>query len=171
MSELIEVGYVDEVDHALVAEVTSFLTREADLLDSWLLLDWLVLLTDDIQYLVPPLDIPTGAVGEILFMIADDRVRVESRVRQLLGKSVWSEMPRSRTRRLLTNIHATADGDEILALANFAVWQFQQGETDTFVGKARYRLVREGQRLRIRERRMMLDMEYLRPHGKISFIL
>jgi hypothetical protein len=39
------------------------------------------------------------------------------------------------------------------------------------VGRYRYVLARVEGLLRIRERRAILDMETLRPHGKLSFIL
>jgi 3-phenylpropionate/cinnamic acid dioxygenase small subunit len=42
---------------------------------------------------------------------------------------------------------------------------------DTYVGRYNYKLVVVGNELRIRERRVLLDNEALRPQGKISFIL
>jgi p-cumate 2,3-dioxygenase subunit beta len=93
-------------------------------------------------------------------------------VKQLLGKSAWAENPHSRTRRMITNVRVPcADGDSIVATANFAVHRMRYETVDTYVGRYDYKLARFGKELKIRERRAILDNEALRPHGKISFIL
>ena len=153
-------------------EVEDLFYLEAALLDDWRLEDWLELLTEDAVYQVPPTDAPEGDARNTLFIIADDAVRIRSRVKQLLGKSAWAENPRSRTRRMITNVRILgADGDNILVTANFTVYRMRYESVDTFVGRYNYKLARMGRELRIRERRAMLDNEALRPHGKISFIL
>lgn len=153
-------------------EVEDLLYKEAALLDEWRLDEWLGLLTDDAVYEVPPTDVPEGDSRNTLFIIADDAVRIRSRVKQLLGKAAWSENPRSRTRRMLANVRVVgAESDNILVTANFAVYRMRYESVDTYVGHYDYKLVRVGNDLRIRERRVILDNEALRPHGKISFIL
>src|SRR6266849_11098319 len=103
-------------------EVEDLLYREAALLDEWRLEEWLELLTDDAVYQVPPTDVPEGDSRNTLFIIADDAVRIRSRVKQLLGKSAWAENPHSRTRRMIANVRVIGlDGENILATANFAV--------------------------------------------------
>ena len=153
-------------------EVEDLLYKEAALLDDWRLEEWLELLTDDAVYEVPPTDVPEGDARNTLFIIADDAVRIRSRVKQLLGKSAWAESPHSRTRRMISNVRVLgADGDRILATANFAVHRMRYESVDTYIGRYDYKLVRVGKDLRIKERRAVLDNEALRPHGKISFIL
>jgi p-cumate 2,3-dioxygenase subunit beta len=153
-------------------QVEDLLYREAALLDEWRLEDWLELLTDDAIYQVPPTDVPEGDSRNTLFIIADDAVRIRSRVKQLLGKSAWAENPHSRTRRLITNVRVLgSDGDDILVTANFAIYRMRYESVDTYVGRYNYKLARAGEELKIRERRAILDNEALRPHGKISFIL
>jgi p-cumate 2,3-dioxygenase beta subunit len=63
------------------------------------------------------------------------------------------------------------DGENILATANFVVYRMRYESVDTYIGRYDYKLVRESNALKIRERRAVLDIEALRPHGKISFIL
>jgi p-cumate 2,3-dioxygenase beta subunit len=95
-----------------------------------------------------------------------------SRVRQLLGGQTWAENPRSRTRWLVTNFRILDEGtDSVTATVNFAVWRFQHEATDVYVGRYVNVLVRAGVGLMFRERRVVLDLETLRPHGKLSFIL
>ena len=154
------------------AEIEEFLITEAALLDEWRLEEWLALMAPDVRYLVPPLDAPDADHRDTLFLIADDRRTLASRVRQLLSGTTWAENPRSRTRRLITNVRLlTVDGDEARITANFAVWRFQHEQSDVYVGQYRHVLVRGASGLLFRERRAVLDLETLRPHGKLSFIL
>jgi p-cumate 2,3-dioxygenase subunit beta len=155
-----------------VGEIEEFLFNEAALLDEWRLEEWLALMAPDARYLVPPLDRPEADHHDTLFLIADDRRTLVSRVRQLLSGTTWAENPRSRTRRLVTNVRLLAASDgEARATANFAVWRFQHEQADVYVGRYVHTLVRGSAGLLFRERRAVLDLETLRPHGKLSFIL
>ncbi len=155
-----------------VGEIEEFLVSEAALLDEWRLEEWLELMAPDARYLVPPLDMPEADHHDTLFLIADDRRTLVSRVRQLLSGTTWAENPRSRTRRLVTNVRLlAADDSEARATANFAVWRFQHEQADVYVGRYVHILVRGAAGLLFRERRAVLDLETLRPHGKLSFIL
>jgi len=142
-----------------VGEIEEFLIYEAALLDEWRLEEWLALMTPEVH-------------RDTLFLIADDRRTLASRVRQLLSGITWAENPRSRTRRLITNVRLlAAEGGEVRATANFAVWRFQHEHADVYVGRYVHVLVRGPSGLLFRERRAVLDLETLRPHGKLSFIL
>jgi len=155
-----------------VSEIEHFLIDEAALLDEWRLEEWLALMAPDARYLVPSLDAPDADHHDTLFLIADDRRTLASRVRQLLSGTTWAENPRSRTRRLITNVRLLAvEGGEARITANFAVWRFQHEQSDVYVGQYRHVLVRDPSGLLFRERRAVLDLETLRPHGKLSFIL
>ena len=124
------------------------LYKEAALLDEWRLDEWLELLTEDAVYQVPPTDVPEGDSRNTLFIIADDAVRIRSRVKQLLGKSAWAENPHSRTRRLITNVRVLGvEGDEILATANFSVHRMRYESVDTYIGRYDYKLIRRTARL------------------------
>jgi p-cumate 2,3-dioxygenase beta subunit len=154
------------------SEVEDLLYNEAALLDDWRLEEWLELLTEDAIYQVPPTDVPEGDARNTLFIIADDAVRIRSRVKQLLGKFAWAENPHSRTRRMIANVRVLgAEGENILVSANFAVHRMRYESVDTYIGHYEYKLIRADKLLKIRERRAILDNEALRPHGKISFIL
>ena len=152
--------------------VEDFLYAEAALLDAWKLDEWFKLLTDDASYFVPPNDKPDADHRFTLFTIADDIVRLRERVIRLKDPNCHAEYPPSRTRRLITNVRLlTAEGDEARATANFAVWRFQHEQADVHVGRYLHLLVRGPIGLMFRERRAVLDLETLRPHGKLSFIL
>jgi len=172
--DLARVAPVRSLDPAVTrGEIEEFLIHEAALLDEWRLEEWLALVAEDGQYLVPSLDSPASDHRTALFLISDDRRNLASRVRQLLGRATWAEFPRSRTRRLVTNARILEQADDwVKVTANFAVWRFQHDATDCYVGRYINVLVRgPGGGLMFRERRAVLDLETLRPHGKVSFIL
>jgi p-cumate 2,3-dioxygenase subunit beta len=152
--------------------VEDFLYEEAALLDEWRLDEWLELLTDDATYEVPSTDMPDGDPHTTLSLIADDKTRIRSRVAQLLGKSAWAENPPSRTRRMISNVRVRQiDGEAMHVSANFVVYRLRFEQMDTYVGRYEHTLVQRGGRLKIRARKAILDLEALRPHGKVSFIL
>jgi p-cumate 2,3-dioxygenase beta subunit len=152
--------------------IEDFLYAEAALLDEWRLHEWLALLTEDATYEVPSTDTPDGDAKTTLFIIADSAERIRSRVNQLMGKFAWAENPPSRTRRLISNVRIRdIDGDTIRVTANFAVYRLRLELVDTYVGRYEYTLVLRDGMLKIRQRRAILDLEALRPHGKVSIIL
>ncbi len=156
------------------AEVEELLYREAELLDSWRLDEWLGLLAPDAGYYVPPNDRPDGDHRDTLFLVADDMARIKARVKRLQSTEAHAEYPRSRTRRMIHNVQV-ADGDDgsVNVCANFVIYRFRRNAKDReYVGHYRYRLVRdESGGLKIAERRAILDSEELGALGSISFIL
>lgn len=158
----------------LAREVEQFLFAEAELLDAWRLREWLELLTPDCRYLVPSPDAldATDPVGT-LFLIADDHVRIAARVTRLESEAAWVERPRSRTRRLISNIRIDpAAGGGLRVRSNFAIYRTRRGVTDILFGEYTHDLVRSaGGTLRIRSRRAALDSETMRPNGVVSIIV
>jgi len=154
-------------------EIEDLLFEEAALLDDWKLEDWLALFTEDARYLVPATDLPKDAPPEgNLFYIADDHYRMGERVKRLMKKTAFSEYPRSKTRHLVGNVRILAqDGTECTVNAAFITTRSKGGQTDTYVGSSDYTIVRQPEGLRIRSKRCTLDLEALRPHGRISIIL
>jgi p-cumate 2,3-dioxygenase subunit beta len=154
-------------------DVEDLLYHEADLLDSWRLDDWLQLLTEDAVYYVPPTDKPEASHRDTLFIIADDIVRLRERVIRLKDINCHAEYPPSRTRRLISNVRVIGrDADEISVAANFIVYRHRRNEpARVFVGHYRHKLRHEDGRLKIAERRAILDAEELGLMGAVSFIL
>jgi p-cumate 2,3-dioxygenase beta subunit len=154
-------------------DIEEFLYREAALLDSWRLDEWFELFTGDASYHIPTVGTSPEVTPEnTLFYVADDWIRLRERVVRLQKKSAHVEWPRSRTRHMVTNVLIEkSDGTSWTVSAAFAVHRFKNGQADLYVGAYRYQfVVNEGQ-LRIKEKRVMLDMDALRPHGRVSIIL
>ncbi|MET0985674.1 MAG: aromatic-ring-hydroxylating dioxygenase subunit beta, partial [Steroidobacteraceae bacterium] len=88
-------------------QVEDFLYQEAALLDQWQLKEWLELFAPESRYEVAPTgDEEAGTLDSsaALFLVADDRERLEQRVLRLLKPSAHAEYPHSRVRRLYSNV-------------------------------------------------------------------
>jgi len=55
--------------------------------------------------------------------------------------------------------------------AAFLIYKIRDGNVDQFVGRYEHILSTEGGRLRFWKRRAVLELEVLRPGGRLSFIL
>ena len=109
------------------AEVEEFLFNEAALLDEWRLDEWLALLTGDARYEVPSNDRPDADPASTLFTIADDIGRIRGGIARLKDKNAHAEFPRSRTRRLISNVRIVGrSAGELRVEANFVVYRFRR---------------------------------------------
>ena len=153
------------------AQVEDFLYHEAALLDAWRLDEWLELLTEEATYRVPSNDRPDSDPKSALFTIADDIRRIRARVTRLKDPHAHAESPRSRTRRLISNVRIV-EQNPLLAEANFVIYRFRGNEdVRQYVGRYRYTLeVRNGV-LRIKAREAFLDAMELASLGTVSFLL
>ena len=153
------------------AEVEDFLYHEAALLDAWKLDEWLQLLTDDATYRVPSNDRPQSDPKTALFTIADDIRRIRARVTRLKDPHAHAESPRSRTRRLITNVRIV-EQSPLVVEANFVIYRFR-GDDDVrqYVGRYRHTLERRDGKLKIKSREAVLDAMELASLGTVSFIL
>ena len=154
------------------SDVEDFLIREAALLDAWKLEEWAQLFTEDGEYLVPATDDPDGTPGTSLFLIYDDRHRLGERAKRLLKKTAHAEHPHSRTRHMTSNVVVgEAAGNVVSVSCNFVVFRSRMEVTNIYPGRAEYLLVKGEGGLKIRSKKAVLDVDALRPHGKISIIL
>jgi len=155
-------------------EIEQFLYGEVHLLDEWRLHEWLDLFTPDARYLVPATDKPDGDPERDLFLVQDDRFLLEQRANSLLTRAAHAEYPRSRTRHMVSNVQIIDRVDDMVEVhANFAVFRMRRGAMDTYIGQYRHVLVRDEDSggFRFKIRKAVLDLDALRPHGKVSIIL
>jgi p-cumate 2,3-dioxygenase subunit beta len=155
------------------AGVEDFLYREAALLDEWRLDEWQELLTEDACYYVPSNDQPQSDHHRALFLVADDRERIRQRVIRILDPNCHAEFPKSRTRRMISNVRILGIEDDLVSVAaNFVCYRFRRYERiREYVGAYRYLLRRHGDTFRIKERRVLIDAHELGALGSVSFIL
>lgn len=165
------------MDAALVLrlQVEDFLYTEAALLDDWKLKDWLSLYAADARYEIAPTGEPDGATlatSDALFLVADDRERLEQRVIRLLKPSAHAEYPHSRVRHLYSNVRVRSSANgEIDATSHFATFRSKRSITATFMGQHIWRLSPHEGSFLIRLKRTVLDLDALVPQGKVSFLL
>jgi p-cumate 2,3-dioxygenase beta subunit len=165
---------VPPTDHR--SEVEAFLYREARLLDGWHLREWEALFTEDGRYLVPPVGIARPEEADpahVLFIVADDRLRIGQRVIRLLKPSAHAEYPHSRTRHLVSNVEVLEEdaSGRLRVTACFVVFRVRHRELGTYMGQYFYTLMRGGDSFRIAEKRACLDLDALMPQGALAFIL
>lgn len=153
-------------------DMETFLFDEAALLDNFDFDPWLALFMPDAHSLIPPLDLREAGPQDALYMVNDDMNRLTSRVRQYQGRAMWVENPPARTRRLISNTRILpAEGDLLKVTANFVVYRIRGNDVDPYVGRYEHLLVQTVDGLRFRERKAILDLEALRPFGKVTIIL
>jgi 3-phenylpropionate/cinnamic acid dioxygenase small subunit len=98
-----------------IVEIQEFLVYEAELLDDRRWDDWLALLTEDFEYLLPlPVtrDNPElPAYDESSFLMAENRSTLDAWVERLSPQRIetaWSENPPARIRHFITNVRPRA---------------------------------------------------------------
>ena len=160
-------------DPALRLRVEDFLIREVEMLDEWRLEDWHALFAENARYLVPNLTgDPYASPAETLYLVADDAHHLAERVKRLGKKTAHSEYPRSRTLRMISNVRIVGhDAARLKVRCAFATYRTSHGTTDTYFGRHEYVLVPHADAWLIEEKRTILEMGALRPHGRLSIIV
>jgi len=123
----------------------SLLERETRLLDQHRYEDWLKMFTPECVYWAPGR--PDGGDPRTeIAVIFDDRRRLEDRVFRLCTGYAWSQAPRSRTVRLVTNVEvfSTAEANRRMVRANFLISEFWDNETRLLSGWFGYNLEHVG---------------------------
>ncbi len=118
-------------------------------------------------------DRPDADPANTLFTIADDIDRIRGRITRLKDKNAHAEHPRSRTRRLISNVRVVGrNAKELRVESNFAIHRFRRGASAReYVGHYRHLLRIERGRLRIARREAVLDAMELGSLGLVSFLL
>jgi 3-phenylpropionate/cinnamic acid dioxygenase small subunit len=140
-----------------VQECELFLLHEARLLDEGKFDDWLALFTPDARYWVPSEPDQTNPLDTVS-LIYDDRQLLETRVRRLASPRIYSQEPRSRTSRIVTNvsIEEGADAAFTLVRSKFMLIEFRRNEQRLFGGTSFHRLTVAGSELKIAWKRVDL---------------
>lgn len=161
---------------ALHHEITQFLYREADCLDTWRFRDWLALLSDDMHYSMRTTvnaqtrDRRKGVQPPTTWIFNDTKAQLERRVARLETGMAWAEEPPSRTRHLVANVRVEAGAapGEYDVQVNYLLYRSQKERDETlYVGARRDRVRRvdgaAGWQLCRRE--IVLDQAVLSSHN------
>ena len=141
---------------ATLEDVTQFIYREARLQDEHEYDAWEALWTDDGIYWVPANgdDIDPEHEMSILY---DNRSRIGLRIRQFHTGKRYGQTPRSRLRRIVSNIEVLEDdGRDLRAAANMLVFETQTRGDVLWAARADYKLRRLDGELRMALKKVML---------------
>lgn len=132
-------------DPALRDSCRRLLEKEARLLDEDRLDDWLALYAPECLYWVPATPHGGDPRREIAVCF-DDRRRLEDRIYRLNNDFAWSQKPRSRTARLISNttVYKTSTASEFMVRSTFFTSEFQAGDRRSYTGRYGHRLRQAG---------------------------
>jgi benzoate/toluate 1,2-dioxygenase beta subunit len=137
-------------DPALRERCRALLEREARLLDQGRFEDWLAMYAPECLYWVP--GTPDGGDPRRAVALAfDDRRQLESRIYRLRTGYAWSQVPASRTVRLVTNVEVFGtDAPAVwMVRSNFLVNEFRAGQRGFWAGWCGHRLAERAGRLEV----------------------
>src|SRR5215475_1976629 len=131
--------------------------KEARLLDHLAFDEWLAMYAPECIYWVPG----TPEAGDPRKEIAisfDDRRRMEDRIYRLRTGYAWSQAPKSRTVRMISNVEVFAGATEFVRMvrSNFLISEFRPDGTRFLSGWCGHRLVERDGRWQIEVRQVNL---------------
>lgn len=137
-------------------EVEDFLYREARLQDEGCYDEWEALWADDAHYWVPANGDDIDPSRQIS-IINDNRRRIHTRVEQLRTGERHTQVPPSRTRRVISNVEIeSAAGDEMVTGSNFILVESRSGRLTTWAGRIQHTLRRENRGFALVRKKVML---------------
>ncbi len=130
--------------------------QEARLLDQLKFDEWLAMYSPECIYWVPS----TPDVGDPRREVSisfDDRRRMEDRIFRLRSGYAWSQAPKSRTVRMISNVEVfAADGSARMVRSNFLISEFRPDGVRFLSGWCGHRFVEQGGRWLIAVRQVNL---------------
>jgi len=136
--------------------VEQFLFREAQLMDEHRFDEWLALWSEPALYWVPSNRDDLDPAREVS-LIYDDWVRLQLRIARLKSGFAHAQEPRSRMRRLISNIEIEEVEDgEIVTHSNFLLAELRRGKQDLFAGRATHRLRLENGSFKLISKKVLL---------------
>lgn len=155
-----------------LAELEQFLYREAWLLDTGRLEEWLELFTPDATYWVP-LEANQRDPQDTSSIIFDDRTLLEARVRQYRHPRAHARVPAARTVHQIGNVSVRAehpDRDEVVVASTLMLVEYRPERQRVFGALCEHRLRRVGAEWRIAAKRVDLANSEAELDG-IAFLL
>ena len=147
---------VDTAARQLLDEVTQWVYREARLQDEHRYDEWEALWTDDGIYWIPA-NGEGGDPEQEMSIIYDNRSRIALRIRQFHTGKRYSQTPKSRLRRVVSNIEILSDdGGELTVGSNALIFESHVRGDTLWAARNEYRLRREGNALKMAFKKVVL---------------
>lgn len=160
-----------EADTGASTRAQAFLAREARLIDEGRFNDWLEQFSGDCLYWIPV----TAGAGDPAVEVShafDDCRRLTDRVYWLRTGLAFSQIPASRTRRVIGNVETTVDPStgERLVRSNFVVHECRAGVTKIYPGWYGHVLRPSGDGWRIKLKQVnLLDSDQMHENLTLVF--
>jgi ethylbenzene dioxygenase subunit beta len=156
-------------DAELCHRVQQFLFLEAELLDDRRFDEWLDLFEPDGEYWVPMAWNQPDPLQHIS-LIYENLDVLKMRMQRLKELAALSQRPFSRTCHHVSNVTVrTSDDRSVSARAALIVVEYRRNEQRTFAGYSRHTLSRDGDKFRIRAKRVdLLNCDADIGHVRIS---
>lgn len=158
--------------------VEQFLYLEAELLDDGRFEEWLDVLADDIEYLMPTrVTRSRGDGSEFLpdmYHFEENKYRLRKRVERLGSEYAWAEDPPSRTRHAVSNVRVRlGEGPGAFAVRSVLLLYRSRGETadHDLLSAERHDVVRrEHDGWKLARRVILLDQATVATHNLSVFL-
>lgn len=136
--------------------VEAFLYQEARFMDEHRYQDWLALFEDDALYWIPSNRDDVDPLREISIVYAD-RAQLEAQIARLESGRAYTQEPRSRMRRVVSNVEiGEADGEHLTVYSNFNLTEVRGGRQRVIAGRTIHHLRRRGESFRIMSKKVEL---------------
>jgi 3-phenylpropionate/cinnamic acid dioxygenase small subunit len=140
---------------SLRERVEEFLFYEAKLIDEHLYEEWLGLWTEDGLYWVP-CNTDDADPARQAMIIYDNRARLGERIYRLTSGAAWAQQPRSRTRRLISNVEVRQNEGGYLVESNCIIAELRRSKQDIFAARMLHTLRPAGESFRIALKKVLL---------------
>lgn len=136
--------------------VENFLYREARLMDENAYDEWLALWTDDALYWVPA-NADDVNPNRHVSIVYEDKTRLEDRIVRLKSGAAYAQDPKSRMRRVISNIEIEAgENGEVVVYSNFNLTELRRGQQNTFAGRTLHKLRPDGDSFKMAYKKVLL---------------
>jgi len=139
-------------------EIEEFLIHEARLLDERRFRDWMGLFSDDGTYWVPAVPDQESPFDQAS-LFYDDRDLMRTRIERLEHPRIHVQTPPSRTAHLIGNVLIESVDEakrECVVRSTVIMVEYRDEQQRIFAGRQHHRLRREGDALRIVQKRVDL---------------
>jgi benzoate/toluate 1,2-dioxygenase beta subunit len=140
---------------SLRERVEEFLFHEAKLIDEHHYDEWLGLWTEDGLYWVP-CNTDDADPARQAMIIYDNRARLGERIYRLTSGAAWAQQPRSRTRRLISNVEVRQNESGYLVESNCIIAELRRSKQDIFAARMLHTLRPAGESFRIALKKVLL---------------
>jgi len=135
--------------------IEDFLFHEAKLIDEHRYDEWLALWTEDCLYWVPCNSDDADPARQAM-IIYDNRARLDERIYRLTSGAAWAQQPRSRTRRLISNVEVRETDGGYAVESNCLIAELRRSRQDIFAARILYTLRPAGDSFRIALKKVLL---------------